>query len=244
MPRIDHDTHGMVYACPHCDNTHIYQRIGDNTEYATEYEYICRDCNNGFDQPNERQDKRKESASPDVVPDNSDRTISPEDLQNPNRLPTTYGAKPTWKPDPDQPWRYACPNCGSAGLTATPFDSTEDAVQCAACDWYGRESDLLDKKTDDVTPTVGATTMTETNSNLETVRQSPSTSDTEYNRKPDPDQPWRYGCPDCGTTALQRYPVASKEDGVECNKCGWYGRLSELDDKKTDDVTPNARQPQ
>jgi hypothetical protein len=51
------------------------------------------------------------------------------------------------KPDPDEPWRYACPECGSVDLTQniTP-NCDESRFSCGACFWYGRRSELVDRQ--------------------------------------------------------------------------------------------------
>lgn len=50
------------------------------------------------------------------------------------------------KPDPDEPWRYACPDCGSVDLAHVPTSLPEARFRCGYCFWYGPESALVDRR--------------------------------------------------------------------------------------------------
>jgi len=47
--------------------------------------------------------------------------------------------------DPDEPWRWACPECGSVSI-ALQETSTECRVECDACHWCGAPTELLDRR--------------------------------------------------------------------------------------------------
>lgn len=66
--------------------------------------------------------------------------------------------------------------------------------------------------------------MTETSNRDGAIRDLPEA----YRRKPDPSEPWRYVCPDCGGQIL------SKRRGhtYRCNRCFGHWKFRELHDKK------------
>ena len=52
-------------------------------------------------------------------------------------------------------------------------------------------------------------------------------------RKPDPSEPWRYVCPDCGG-----YPNREcSQTAYRCSRCGSFWERDELHDKKRDGDT-------
>lgn len=48
-------------------------------------------------------------------------------------------------------------------------------------------------------------------------------------RKPDPDEPWRYVCAECG---CQVYGDRQTHNGYECAGCGKWSKKAELVDRK------------
>jgi DNA-directed RNA polymerase subunit RPC12/RpoP len=52
-----------------------------------------------------------------------------------------------------------------------------------------------------------------------------------YSTRPDPDEPWRYGCPDCGNPQLNEYAHAGDERHFLCADCGHRVREDELVDR-------------
>jgi predicted RNA-binding Zn-ribbon protein involved in translation (DUF1610 family) len=46
--------------------------------------------------------------------------------------------------DPDDPWRWACPECGSASIKHQ--EASEERLECNACHWCGVPSELLDRR--------------------------------------------------------------------------------------------------
>jgi len=51
------------------------------------------------------------------------------------------------KPAPDEPWRFACPDCGSVALVESLCSTLdEERYWCNRCSWYGLRSELHDKK--------------------------------------------------------------------------------------------------
>ena len=51
-----------------------------------------------------------------------------------------------------------------------------------------------------------------------------------YAARPDPSAPWRFGCPECGSSTLREKPAGS--DRFECSRCGTYSGRTELVDKE------------
>lgn len=51
------------------------------------------------------------------------------------------------KPFPAEPWRYACPDCGSVDLMThvTPTVS-HTSTSCQRCYWTGKRVELIDKR--------------------------------------------------------------------------------------------------
>jgi len=69
-------------------------------------------------------------------------------------------------------------------------------------------------------------------------------------RKPAPDEPWRFACPDCESVALVEELCSTlDEERYWCNRCYWYGPPAELRDKKataknpTEAATPISEDP-
>jgi hypothetical protein len=58
-------------------------------------------------------------------------------------------------------------------------------------------------------------------------------TENEYHRRPDPSEPWRYACPECGSVDIMTEYVISKENRVSCkhSHCEWHGRVSDLVDR-------------
>lgn len=53
----------------------------------------------------------------------------------------------TAKPDPDEPWRYACPSCGSpAVFSQGRLNSGEERYECSQCFSWLSEDNLVDRK--------------------------------------------------------------------------------------------------
>lgn len=65
MPRYRHPDDDTVFACPECDRSPIYKRVQDNTVYDRDKEFVCYDCQVGFDEPVER--KAKTNGSHDSI---------------------------------------------------------------------------------------------------------------------------------------------------------------------------------
>jgi len=58
--------------------------------------------------------------------------------------------------------------------------------------------------------------------------------------KPDPDEPWRYACPDCGSVNVQhQHTVTCDERRFQCQECNWYGVEPQLVDKQTERGPPS-----
>jgi DNA-directed RNA polymerase subunit RPC12/RpoP len=55
-----------------------------------------------------------------------------------NYLPEAYGSKP----DPDEPWRYVCPDCGRQIVTARGIQK----YRCRNCSKTFEFEELRDKK--------------------------------------------------------------------------------------------------
>lgn len=59
------------------------------------------------------------------------------------------------------------------------------------------------------------------------------TNDGPHSRKPDPEEPWRYACPECGSVDVSHYATPTQnEPRFDCSRCYWCGRKSELEDKR------------
>lgn len=56
-----------------------------------------------------------------------------------------------------------------------------------------------------------------------------------YADRPDPDEPWRYRCPECGSMAIQHHRTPTKDERRFKCGCGWYGLESELADAREDE---------
>jgi predicted RNA-binding Zn-ribbon protein involved in translation (DUF1610 family) len=51
------------------------------------------------------------------------------------------------KPDPDEPWRFACPDCGSTDVSHRVTPTLDRRrFECGRCHWYGWESELVDRR--------------------------------------------------------------------------------------------------
>jgi hypothetical protein len=48
------------------------------------------------------------------------------------------------KPDPDEPWRYVCPDCGCQ----VSGQARAMNIRCRGCEWTGEAADTWDKKHD------------------------------------------------------------------------------------------------
>jgi ribosomal protein S27AE len=74
---------------------------------------------------------------------------SPEKASLQDVQPDNYSgpAARRTKPDPEEPWRYACPECGSAAVFFKGHTNTgEERFECSKCfEWLSRD-DLVDKK--------------------------------------------------------------------------------------------------
>lgn len=75
-----------------------------------------------------------------------------------NKIDTPHGVKDTgaestdyrWRPDPDEPWRFRCPDCGSTAVNRRPTTQTEERrFLCGQCHEYWRESQLDDRAAGD-----------------------------------------------------------------------------------------------
>lgn len=54
-----------------------------------------------------------------------------------------------WRPDPDEPWRFRCPDCGSTDVNRKPTQTTEERrFECGVCAGYWPESELVDRAAD------------------------------------------------------------------------------------------------
>lgn len=52
--------------------------------------------------------------------------------------------------------------------------------------------------------------------------------------RPDPEEPWRWRCPGCASTQLQRSDAIAEK--YRCGRCHWYGPRDDLTDAKTTDT--------
>ena len=44
-----------------------------------------------------------------------------------------------------------------------------------------------------------------------------------YAARRDPSEPWRWRCPDCGSTVVTRAATNTDVPRFECDDCGWWG---------------------
>lgn len=56
----------------------------------------------------------------------------------------TVPAAGSRKPDPSEPWRYVCPECGGYPNR----ECSQTAYRCSRCKQFWQESELRDKKGD------------------------------------------------------------------------------------------------
>lgn len=52
-----------------------------------------------------------------------------------------------------------------------------------------------------------------------------------YASRPDPDEPWRYACPDCSSPSLIEYQTRSATDRYACDDCGSCWDFEQLEDR-------------
>jgi rubredoxin len=51
-----------------------------------------------------------------------------------------------------------------------------------------------------------------------------------YAHRRDPDEPWRWRCPDCGSSNVDRELLHTDTERYKCSRCDWYGPVDELED--------------